>query len=160
MTGASAQQSMDRVKPGLTRSVPAIRVDRRRTDRTVFERLWAGGPGSGRGGCRLIIARDGADDDALARRRAARPAHLEERGAAPGQGHLLVGGALTDEAGSMVGSAAVAQFADPRRARSLARNRPYVTQGVWRDIEVIPYRVAPHHDFPPCPQATDPGPQS
>ncbi len=108
----------------------------------------------------LIIARDGADDDAPARRRAARPAHLENAARLQAKGHLLVGGALTDEAGSMVGSAAVAQFATRAELDHWLATDPYVTQGVWRDIEVIPYRVAPHYDFPPCPQATDPGPQS
>jgi hypothetical protein len=27
-----------------------------------------------------------------------------------------------------------------------------VTGDVWRDIEVLAYRVAPHYDLPPCPE--------
>ena len=48
----------------------------------------------------LIIARDGKDAEAPARRQAARPAHLENAARLQAKGHLLVGGALTDEAGA------------------------------------------------------------
>jgi len=103
----------------------------------------------------LIIARDGGDAAAPERRQAARPAHLENAARLQARGHLLVGGALTDDAGNMIGSAAVAQFATRAELDAWLRTDPYVTGGVWRDIEVIPYRVAPHYDFPPCPPAAD-----
>jgi uncharacterized protein len=108
----------------------------------------------------LIIARDGQDPAAPERRRAARPAHLENAARLQARGHLLVGGALTDEAGTMTGSAAVAQFATRAELDRWLATDPYVTGGVWQDIEVIPYRVAPHYDFPPCPPAADPGTRS
>jgi uncharacterized protein len=101
----------------------------------------------------LIIARDGTDAEAPQRRQAARPAHLENAARLQANGHLLVGGALTDEAGGMIGSAAVAQFATRAELDAWLRTDPYVTGDVWRDIEVIPYRVAPHYQFPPCPGA-------
>jgi uncharacterized protein YciI len=101
----------------------------------------------------LIIARDGKGEQAPARRRAARPAHLENAARLQAEGHLLVGGALTDEAGNMIGSAAVAQFATRAELDDWLRTDPYVTGGVWQDIEVLPYRVAPHYDFPHCPPA-------
>lgn len=101
----------------------------------------------------LIIARDGTDADAPSRRQAARAAHLENATRLQTKGHLLVGGALTDEAGNMIGSAAVAQFASRAELDQWLRTDPYVTGDVWCDIEVIPYRVAPHYDFPPCPEA-------
>jgi uncharacterized protein YciI len=99
----------------------------------------------------LIIARDGTDPDAPERRKAARPAHLENAARLQEQGHLLVGGALVDEDARMIGSAAVAQFATREELDAWLRTDPYVTGGVWQEIEVIPYRVAPHYDFPPCP---------
>ena len=101
----------------------------------------------------LIIARDGTDAEAAERRQAARPAHLKNAAKLQANGHLLVGGALTDAAGNMIGSAAVAQFATRAELDAWLRTDPYVTGGVWRDIEVIPYRVAPHYAFPPCPAA-------
>jgi uncharacterized protein YciI len=101
----------------------------------------------------LIVARDGTDPEAPARRQAARQAHLENAARLQARGHLLIGGALTDDAGNMIGSAAVAQFATRAELDRWLRTDPYVTGDVWRDIEVIPYRVAPHYEFPPCPEA-------
>jgi hypothetical protein len=99
----------------------------------------------------LIIARDGRDADAPARRQAARPAHLANAARLQAAGHLLIGGALTDEAGAMIGSAAVAQFATRAELDAWLASDPYVTGGVWQQIEVLPYRVAPHYAMPACP---------
>ena len=101
----------------------------------------------------LIVARDGTDEEAPARRMAARPAHLENAARLQAKGHLLVGGALLDEEGGMIGSACVAQFETRAELEEWLRTDPYVTGKVWQHIEVIPYRVAPHYDFPPCPEA-------
>ena len=99
----------------------------------------------------LIIARDGSDAEAPARRQAARRAHLVTAATRLAAGHVRGGGALTDVAGNLIGSAAVAQFASRAELDAWLRTDPYVTGGVWRDIEVIPYRVAPHFEVPPCP---------
>ena len=92
----------------------------------------------------LIVARDGTDAAAEARRLRARPAHLENAARLQDAGHLLMGGALLDDAGRMIGSAAVAQFETRAELDEWLRTDPYVTGGVWRDIQVTPYRVAPH----------------
>jgi uncharacterized protein YciI len=97
----------------------------------------------------LIIARDGSDRGAPERRQAARPAHLENTARLQEQGHLLIGGALLDDDGRMIGSAAVAQFATREDLDAWLQTDPYVMGGVWQEIEVIPYRVAPHYAFPP-----------
>ena len=107
----------------------------------------------------LIMARDGTDAEAPARRQAARPAHLENAARLQADGHLLVGGALTDAAGNLIGSTAVAQFATRAELDAWLQTDPYVTGGVWQDLEVIPYKVAPHFDVPPCPAAAR-GPKS
>ena len=101
----------------------------------------------------LVIARDGKDDEAARRRLAARPAHLQNAARLQAKGRLLVGGALVDDAGRMIGSACIAQFATREELDEWLRTDPYVTEGVWQDIEVMAYRVAPHYDFPPCPEA-------
>jgi uncharacterized protein YciI len=101
----------------------------------------------------LIIARDGTDPEAPERRQRARPAHLENASRLQAKGHLLVGGALVDEDGGMIGSACVAQFASRDELEAWLESDPYVTGGVWQDIQVMPYRVAPHYDFIPCPAA-------
>jgi uncharacterized protein YciI len=104
----------------------------------------------------LIVARDGEDAGAEARRLAARPAHLENAARLQARGHLLLGGALVDDAGRMIGSACVAQFATRAELDDWLRTDPYVTGGVWQDIEVMPYRVAPHYEVPACPEADTP----
>ena len=58
------------------------------------------------------------------------------------KGELRAAGAILDEAGKMIGSAVMAEF--PSRAELdawLARD-PYVTEGVWRKIEIRPFRMA------------------
>lgn len=96
----------------------------------------------------LIIARDGTDPEAPARRQRARPAHLEGAARLQAEGRLLMGGAILDDAGRMIGSAAVAEFATRAELDAWLRTDPYVTGGVWQRIEVIPYRVAPHFVAP------------
>ena len=101
----------------------------------------------------LIIARDGTDAQAQERRMAARPAHLEHAAKLQAAGHLLVGGALIDDDGRMIGSAWVAQFETRAQLDAWLRTDPYVTGNVWQDIRIMPYRVAPHYAFPPCPRS-------
>jgi uncharacterized protein YciI len=100
----------------------------------------------------LIIARDGSDPGAKERRLAHRQAHLEHAARRQAAGHFLIGGALLDEAGSMIGSAAVVQFETRAALDAWLQSDPYVTGGVWQDIQVMPYRVAPHYDVPACPE--------
>ena len=55
------------------------------------------------------------------------PAHLENAARLQAKGHLLVGGALVDDAGRMIGSACVAQFATRAELDAWLRTDPYVT---------------------------------
>ena len=58
----------------------------------------------------VIIARDGTDPEAPTRRQAVRPAHLEGIRRFVERGNILIGGAILDEVGNMVGSVLVADF--------------------------------------------------
>ena len=90
----------------------------------------------------FVLAYDGTDEGALARRRAARPAHFEGIKPLVARRELLAAGAILDDTGKMIGSAVMADF--PSRAELdawLARD-PYVTEGVWQKIEVKPFRMA------------------
>jgi uncharacterized protein YciI len=90
----------------------------------------------------VIIARDGIDPEALTRRQAARPAHLEGIRPFIERGNILIGGAILDEVGNMVGSVLVADFPTREELDAWLAGDPYVTDGVWQDVEVRPYRVA------------------
>jgi uncharacterized protein YciI len=90
----------------------------------------------------LVIARDGTDAEAPARRQAARGAHFANLPAMLEAGEMLVGGALLDDEGQMIGSTALVDFPDRAALDRWLDREPYVTGGVWRDIEVVPFRLA------------------
>lgn len=90
----------------------------------------------------LIVARDGRDPEALARRMAARPAHFEGIKDLVAAGNLISGGALLDDAGKMAGSYALCEFPDRAAIDTWFAHEPYVQQGVWKDIEITPIRIA------------------
>ena len=90
----------------------------------------------------LVIARDGTDKAALDRRMAARGAHFERLPAMLEAGEMLMGGALLDDAGRMVGSTTLVDFPDRAALDRWLATEPYVTGDVWLDIEVIPFRLA------------------
>ena len=98
----------------------------------------------------LIIAHDGTDEAALERRMAARPAHFERAAAVAASGRLVVGGAILDEAGKMIGSSLLLQVPDEAAARAWIAADPYSTGDVWREVEIRPFRIAPlpYHTLP------------
>jgi uncharacterized protein YciI len=90
----------------------------------------------------LVIARDGMDEGALERRAQARPTHLEQIAPLVDAGNVLVGGAILSESGDMVGSMVLVDLPERKDVDDWLANDPYVTQGVWREIEVTPFRTA------------------
>ena len=94
----------------------------------------------------VIIGRD--LPDALPRRLAARPAHLERLQSLAAQGRLLVAGPMpaidAEDPGpaGFSGSLVVAQFEDLAAARAFADDDPYVRAGVYGSVEVMPLRKA------------------
>ena len=91
----------------------------------------------------LIIAQDGTDEGALDRRMAARDAHLIGARAMKANGSMIVGGAILDDDGRMVGSSCIVEFPDRAAVDAWLAADPYVTEGVWQKIEVKPFRCAP-----------------
>ena len=90
----------------------------------------------------LILAYDGNDADAGARRRAARGIHFEGIKPMVERGELRAAGAILDDAGNMVGSAIFAEFPSRAELDAWLKREPYVTQGVWQRIEIKPFRLA------------------
>ena len=90
----------------------------------------------------VVIAKDGTDEGAVARRSEVRPAHLEGIRPLVERGHVPLGGAILDEAGRMVGSVMVVDFPTREELEAWLRTDPYVASGVWKQIEVHPYRAA------------------
>ena len=90
----------------------------------------------------VITARDGTDEGALARRMAARPAHLANVAPMVEAGQLIAGGAILDDAGQMIGSVTIADFPNRAALDHWLATDPYVVQGVWQSIDVQPFRLA------------------
>ncbi len=91
----------------------------------------------------VIVAMDGTDAEAPARRTAVREAHLARVRPMAADGTLAMGGAILDEAGAMRGSIAVTRHATDDAARAWMAEDPYVTGGVWKDITLHGTRFAP-----------------
>jgi uncharacterized protein len=91
-----------------------------------------------------IISEDVADS--LAKRLAARPAHLARLQALQDQGRLLLAGphpAIDTENPSeagFTGSLIVAEFTDLLTAQHWADNDPYKTAGVYANVTVKPFK--------------------
>ena len=91
----------------------------------------------------IVIAHDGEDDGALARRLAAREQHLAVSTAAVKTGEQLVGAALLDDAGKMRGSVMIVDYPSRKEVDEWLAGEPYVTGGVWEKIEVHPCKIWP-----------------
>jgi uncharacterized protein len=90
----------------------------------------------------LVIARDGDDPEALDRRMAARPSHLEGIRPLVEAGHIPLGGPILDDEGRMIGSMIIADFPDRAALDEWVTNDPYVTGDVWRDVEIVPWQAS------------------
>jgi hypothetical protein len=90
----------------------------------------------------LLVAYDGTDPGALERRMAARPEHLEKVALLKKRGEFLLGGAILDDDGKMIGSMIVYEFPDRAALDESLKKEPYVINGVWEQIDIRHYRLA------------------
>ena len=90
----------------------------------------------------LVIAHDGTDGQAPARRQHVRNEHLERAKAAHRDGTVVWGGAILDENGEMIGSTLVLEYPSASDVHEWIATDPYVTGEVWQDITVKPFRLA------------------
>jgi uncharacterized protein YciI len=95
----------------------------------------------------LVIAHDDTDGEGLTRRMAIRERHLAAVRRTIESGNMLIGGAILDDEGHMVGSMTVVSFPDRAAFDEWLRNVPYNRNGVWESVEVHPYHVAVMTDF-------------
>lgn len=90
----------------------------------------------------LLLAYDGTDEGALERRMKARPEHLEKIALIKKSGQFLLGGAILNDNGQMIGSMIVYEFPDRNTLDNYLKDEPYVVHRVWERIEILPYRLA------------------
>src|SRR5690242_7708380 len=91
----------------------------------------------------VVIAQDYTDDQALSRRLACRNEHFQNIRPLTDKGHFLLGGAMLNEAGQMIGSVLVCDFPSREALDELwLQNEPYMTQKVWEHVEIRPFNAA------------------
>ena len=90
----------------------------------------------------VIHAYDYTGSDALSRRMAARPAHLDYARQLKEKGQFLLGGALLNADGTMIGSMLVLDMETEDQLTEYLQTDPYIVQGIWEKIDVKPFRPA------------------
>lgn len=92
----------------------------------------------------LVIGYDGEDAGAPERRMAVREKHLADSQRMYASGKWQDSGALLDDAGTMIGSFVVCDYASREELeREWLHCDPYVTGGVWTRIEIHPVLISP-----------------
>jgi len=90
----------------------------------------------------LITAYDFTDSEALERRMAARPFHLDAIRKFKNTGNFIIGGAILNPEGKMIGSSLIMQFESEAELQQWLEKDPYYTRKVWDKINIKPFRVA------------------
>lgn len=90
----------------------------------------------------LVTAYDHTDTDALQRRMNVRPHHLDGAKELKENGNYILGGAILNDAGNMIGSVMIVQFETEEELAVWQQNEPYITQNIWESFDVKPFKVA------------------
>jgi uncharacterized protein YciI len=90
----------------------------------------------------VVHAYDHTDADALDRRMATRPAHLDYVRELKTKGQFVLGGALLDPVGQMIGSMLLLDLETEEQLADYLKSDPYIVQGVWDKVDVKPFRKA------------------
>lgn len=92
----------------------------------------------------IIIACDGKDKDALARRMSSRAAHLEMAHKNQEAGILLFAAATLNEQGNMCGSVMIMEFPSRAELDNYLKIEPYMNGLVWQKVEIKECKVGPN----------------
>jgi uncharacterized protein YciI len=109
----------------------------------------------------LVLAFDGDDEGAPARRLSARDAHVAFITAEAKAGRLALGLPLHDESAQSLGSMMIINAPDAAGLEAYLAGEPFAQEGVWQRVETHPFRIAPLPYAPwPTPGSAMPGPRS
>ncbi|MCY7360188.1 MAG: YciI family protein [Rudanella sp.] len=90
----------------------------------------------------VVHAYDGTDEAALDRRMAVRPTHLDGVKRLKERNHYVLGGALLNPDGQMIGSMMLLDFETDAQLQDWLLWEPYVQKKVWQTIDIKPFRQA------------------
>jgi uncharacterized protein len=71
-----------------------------------------------------------------------RPMHLEKMNELKKNGNFLFGGAILDDKENMIGSVVAFEFPGWDDIEAYLETEPYVSGGVWKKIDIKPFRMA------------------
>ncbi len=91
----------------------------------------------------LLTAYDGTDEHALERRLSARENHFAAIEQLKSLGRVLYAAAILDEQEKMIGSVIVYDFSSREELETFLKEEPYITGGVWEQIDIRQCRVPP-----------------
>ncbi len=90
----------------------------------------------------IIIAFDYTDEDAINRRLTVRPAHFDKVTELKKSSNFIIGAAILDANGKMIGSNMIVRFENEAVLQDYLKSEPYVTGNVWEKINTYPTKVA------------------
>lgn len=90
----------------------------------------------------LVTAYDYTHENALDTRMNVRLFHLEGVKKMKENGNFIIGGAILNDEGKMIGSSMILQFENPKELQNWMESEPYILQKVWEKFDVKPFRVA------------------
>ena len=90
----------------------------------------------------VVHAYDFKQPNALEHRMEVRPQHLDGVRLLKERGQFILGGALLDHEGRMVGSMMIVQFDSPGELKEWLEREPYIVEKVWEHYDIHPFREA------------------
>lgn len=90
----------------------------------------------------LVTGYDYTDEGAFERRMNIRPHHLDGAKSLKENGNYVLGGAILNDEGKMIGSVMVLQFESEEGLEAWKQSEPYITQKIWETVDVKPFKVA------------------
>src|SRR6195952_2433540 len=90
----------------------------------------------------LVTAYDHTNADTLQHRLNIRPHHLDGARELKASGNFIIGGAMLNDDGKMIGSVMILQFETEEELQAWQKGEPYITQKIWESVDIKPFRVA------------------
>ncbi|MCC8427053.1 YciI family protein [Mucilaginibacter sp. UR6-11] len=90
----------------------------------------------------LVTAYDYTDEGAFEKRMGVRPHHLAGAKELKDKGNYILGGAMLNEEGKMIGSTMILQFENEEELEAWKQGEPYITQKIWESVDIKPFKVA------------------
>jgi uncharacterized protein YciI len=90
----------------------------------------------------LITGYDYTDAGALQRRMNVRPHHLDVAKVLKEKTNFIIGGAILNDDGKMIGSIMIMQFETEEELEAWKQSEPYITQKIWESVDIKPFKVA------------------